>query len=171
MVAEKKHHVFFHLQKEEEFFDNIAKLLAYSKTTRGYMIPDASGGIAAACVALNWGDYFQLTLENPKGFFKMVANLKLTDQILFPYLICGEVNAVETLLKGIAYQYRKQHKVQLILMNTFPGDPYYKIKKSIIFDEYLFLIICNSVPLLEDFKQKSLGEDGNVKLFIEIPLM
>jgi hypothetical protein len=56
-------------------------------------------------------------------------------------------------------------------MNTFPGDPYYKIKKSIIFDEYLFLIICNSVPLLEDFKQKSLGEDGNVKLFIEIPLM
>jgi len=171
MVAEKKHHVFFHLQKEEEFFDNIAKLLAYSKTTRVYMIPDASGGIAAACVALNWGDYFQLTLENPKGFFKMVANLKLTDQILFPYLICGEVNAVETLLKGIAYQYRKQHKVQLILMNTFPGDPYYKIKKSIIFDEYLFLIICNSVPLLEDFKQKSLGEDGNVKLFIEIPLM
>jgi hypothetical protein len=33
------------------------------------------------------------------------------------------------------------------------------------------LIICNDVKKLNDMKEKSKGLDGNVKLFIDIPLL
>lgn len=171
VVREKGHHVFFHINTEEEFFSIINKILEYSKTTRVYMIADDTGNMKSACVAMNWGDYFQLTLENPKGLFKMIANLKLTDQVLYPYLLVGDPADAEVLLKGIAYKYRKDHKVQLTLLNSFDGDPYYEIKKSIIYDDYLFLVICNSVPILTEFKERSKAPDGHVKLFIDIPLM
>jgi len=35
----------------------------------------------------------------------------------------------------------------------------------------LFLIICNDVEKLEAMKNRSRGNDGNVKLFIDVPLL
>jgi hypothetical protein len=135
------------------------------------MIPKADGSIDAAMIALNWGDYFSLKLENPKGFYKFVDNLKISDKILYPILLTGSAKGMKTLLKGAAYYFRKKHGVHITLLNSFPGDPYEKCKKSIIYDNYQFFIISDRTDWLEKLKNKSEQNDGNVKFFIEHPIL
>jgi hypothetical protein len=125
----------------------------------------------AVCLAINWGEYFALQLENPQGLFKMVANMKLTDNILYPIMVTGSPANADILLKGIASHYNKEHKCKISVINSYEGDPYFKTKKSLLKDDYLFLIICNDVEKLNAMKERSKGTDGNVKLFIDIPLL
>ncbi len=171
LKQQKDKYTFFHINSEDEFLNVIDKILAYSKSSRIYMVPDENGNMDAVCFAINWGDYFAFQLENPQGLFKAVAKMKLTDNILYPVMIVGSPKNVEILLKGIASHYNKQHKCKVTNLNSYPGDPYFNIKKSILNDEYLFLIICNDEHKLNDMKERSKGADGNVKLFIDVPLL
>lgn len=171
LKAQKEHYAFFHIHSESEFLDTLDKIFAYSKSSRVYMIPDEKGDIDAACLAINWGDYFAFQLENPQGLFKMLAKLKLTDHILYPIMLTGSPEKVDTLLRGIAYHYNKEHQCKITNLNSYQGDPYHATKKSVLNDEYLFLIICNDVEKLNAMKERSKGADGNVKLFIDVPLL
>ncbi|MDB5228741.1 MAG: hypothetical protein JWN78_2934 [Bacteroidota bacterium] len=168
---QKEHYAFYHIESEQEFIDTLEKIMAYSKSTRVYMVPDENGKMDAACFAINWGEYFAFQLENPQGFFKMLAKLKLTDNILYPIMTIGSTKNVDTLLRGIAWHYNKEHKCKVTNLNSYMGDPYAQTKKSILNDDYLFLIICNDVEKFNAMKERSKGVDGNVKLFIDIPLL
>lgn len=168
---QKDKYVFFHINSEEEFFKTLDKIFAYSKSSRVYMVPDENGNMDAVCLAINWGDYFALQLQNPQGLYKMVAKMKITDNILYPIMVVGSPKNADTLLKGIASHYNKTYKCKVTVLNSYDGDPYFKTKKSMLKDDYLFLIICNDVKKLNDMKEKSKGLDGNVKLFIDIPLL
>lgn len=169
--SQKEKYTFFHINTEEEFFEMIDKILHYSKSSRVYMVPDEHGNMDAVCLAINWGDYFALQLQNPQGLFKMVAKMEITDKILYPIMVIGTPKNVDTLLKGIASHYNKVHKCKITVLNSYDGDPYYKTKKSMLKDDYLFLIICNDIEKLNAMKERSKGLDGNVKLFIDIPLL
>ncbi|MCB9033090.1 MAG: hypothetical protein H6553_04575 [Chitinophagales bacterium] len=171
LKAQKEHYVFYHIKSEADFLDTLNQLFTYSKSSKVYMIPDNDGNIDAACLAINWGDFFALQLENPQGLFKALANLKLTDNILYPIMVVGNATTAKTLLKGIASHYNKNYNCKVTTLNTYKGDPYYKTKKSILSDEYLFLIICNDVAKLNAMKERSKDNDGNVKLFIDVPLL
>lgn len=171
LKAQKEHYAFYHIKSEEDFLDTLEKIFAYSKSSRVYMVPDENGKMDAVCFAINWGEYMSVQLENPQGFFKALAKLKLTDNILYPIMIVGSPENVDVLLRGIASHYNKNHKCKVTNLNSYPGDPYAKTKKSLLSDEYLFLIICNDVEKLNAMKERSKGTDGNVKLFIDVPLL
>ena len=171
LKAQKEQFTFFHINTEEDFFKMLDKIFAYSKTSKVYMIPDENGNIDAACLAINWGEYFALQLQNPKGLFKLVHKMHITDKILYPIMIVGNAGSVRTLLKGIASHYNKAYGCKLTVLNSYDGDPYFKTKKSVLKDDYLFLMICNDTEILNAMKEKSKGEDGHVKLFIDIPLL
>ena len=109
--------------------------------------------------------------ENPQGLFKVVDSMKLTNKILYPIMIVGKPETADTLLRGIASHYNKEYKCKVTNLNSYKGDIYNKTKKSLLNDDYLFLIICNDVEKLNAMKERSRGVDGNVKLFIDIPLL
>lgn len=171
LKAQKEHYAFYHIHSEQEFLDTIKKILSYSASSRVYMVPDEKGEMDAVCFAINWGEYFAFQLENPRGLFKMLANMKLTDNILYPIMIVGSPKHVDTLLRGIASHYNKNYKCRVTNLNSYKGDPYHQTKKSLLKDDYLFLIICNDIEKLNAMKERSKGQDGNVKLFIDIPLL
>jgi len=171
MIAEKGNFVFQTYHREGEFLRMIGNLIHYSKSSKVMMITDKNGNMAAACVAMNWGDYFRLTLENPKGVFKAIASLKLTDNILYPFCICGSPAAVNTLLRGVTYKFRKEHKTHLSILNSYEGDPYCEIKKSPVFDETLFFIITDVKGHYEAVKKHSADAAGNVRYFIDNPIL
>ncbi len=171
LKAQKEHYAFYHIKSEDDFLLTLEKIFAYSKSSRVYMVPDKDGNMDAVCFAINWGEYMSVQLENPQGFFKALAKLKLTDKILYPIMILGSVENVDVLLRGIASHYNKIHNCKVTNLNSYAGDPYFKTKKSVLNDEYLFLIICNDVEKLNAMKERSKGTDGNVKLFIDVPLL
>jgi hypothetical protein len=171
LKKQKEHYAFYHIHSEEDFLNTLDKIFSYSKSSRVYMVPDENGQVDAVGLAINWGEYFAFQLENPQGLFKMLAKLKLTDHILYPIMLTGSPENVDILLRGIAWHYNKHHKCKVTNLNSYSGDPYAKTKKSVLNDDYLFLIICNDVEKLNAMKERSKGEDGNVKLFIDIPLL
>lgn len=171
LIENKGSYVFQMYHNEAEFLRMVENIKSYSKTSRVLMIPDAAGNIDAACVAMNWGDYFLFTLENPTGIFKLIASLKLTDNLLYPLCIAGSKSGVETLLKGIAYKYRKEHKCHLTLLNSYAGDPHHEAKASFIFDDYQFFIISDRKEHFDRLKEQSKDEAGNVRYFIDNPIL
>jgi len=164
-------YVFQMYYSEAEFLKLINGLKSYSKNTKVLATLDASGNIAAACIAMHWGDYFQFVLENPKGLFKVVSNMKLTDNLLYPFCLCGAPNEVDTLLRGVAYDYSTQHKTHLTVFNSYDGDPYAKVKSSLIVDEYLFFIITDRLDQFNRIKEHSKDSAGNVRFFIDNPII
>jgi len=171
MRQQKEHYTFFHINSEEEFLATLSKIFMYSTSSRVYMVPDKNGKMDAVCFAINWGEYFAFQLENPQGLFKALAQMRLTDNILYPIMITGSAENVDVLLKGIASHYNKNYQCKVTNLNSYAGDPYQKTKSSILNDDYLFLIICNDMDKLNAMKNRSKGTDGNVKLFIDIPLL
>ncbi|MBK9352681.1 MAG: hypothetical protein IPN09_01520 [Bacteroidetes bacterium] len=135
------------------------------------MVPDIDGNMDAVGLALNWGDYMNVQLENPQGFFKTLAKLELTDKVLYPIMLTGSANGVDVLLRGMASHYNKTYNCKVTTINSYKGDPYYKTKKSLLSDEYLFLIITNDVDKLNAIKEKSKDKNGNIRLFIDVPLL
>jgi hypothetical protein len=136
------------------------------------MLPDANGNIAAAGLAMNWGDYFALTLDQPKGFFKFIASLKLTDNLLYPIHLVGDEKSVETLLKGIGYIYRKNHGAYISVINSYDADRYKDIKKSMLFDDYIFFIISDRLEHFNQLKEQSKGApEESARFFIDNPIL
>ncbi len=163
-------HVFFKYHNEMEFLKLIKDLKSFSASSNVWMLPDENGDMAAAVIAMNWGDYFSLTLENAKGLIKMIAGL--TEKVLYPFLAVGEPTAYQQLLKGIAYHYRKEHGVALSFLLSYEGDPYAKIKKSLICDEYYYFMISKtSKKDLLDLQERSKDDAGNVRLFTGMPIL
>lgn len=154
----------------EEFYHFYKRIIDYSKTTGAYMLADENGNMKAACVAVNWGDYFSFLLDNPKGIFKVLASLKLTDQLLYKWMTVGDPIWVEKLYRGIAQKYYKEHQVKLGLYNSYAGDPYAKLKGSIINDPFNYFVIYDRPELYEKFKETSKDKDGNIRIFIDTPL-
>ena len=171
MMKEKGSYVFQMYHTEDAFLHMIESIKSYSKTSAVFMIPDADGKIEAAGVAMNWGDYFLFTLENPTGIFKLISSLKLTDNLLYPLCIAGSKSGVETLLKGIAYKYRTEHKCHLTLLNSYAGDPHAKAKESFVHDDYMFFIISDRKAHFDKLKEQSKDAEGNVRYFIDNPIL
>ena len=134
------------------------------------MLPGKSGEIRAAALAINWGDYFDLSLEKPRGLFKLVASMKITERILWPIHFIGEVGDVARLLKGIAYLYEKKHKVHLSLMMSQPGDPYARLKRSVLRDPFVYFTMYNRAKEYQDLESSCRTKDGRLSIFTETPL-
>ncbi|MFN8277613.1 MAG: hypothetical protein U0T84_09025 [Chitinophagales bacterium] len=171
MQEQKRDYVFQMYHAEESFLKMVANLRKFSASSKVMMLPGADGKIEAACVAMNWGDYFMLTLENPKGLYKMVASLKITDNILYPFCICGSVSGVDTLLRGVAYYFSKNHKTHVSVLNSYAGDVFADSKKSIIFDDYMFFLITDRLNEFQQLKERSKDAAGNVRYFIDNPIL
>jgi hypothetical protein len=149
----------------------VSRILDSSASSRVLMMPDTKGNMAAACFAINWGDYMHLKLQNPKGLFKVIDSLKITDKILYPTLPVGSPSAVRQLIKGAAYKYRKEHGVQVTVLNAHDGDPYYDIKKSIIYDPFVYFVIYDRPEQFHAMKEHSKTPQGDVRIFIETPML
>lgn len=154
----------------EEFYHQYKRIIDYSKTTGAYMLADENGNMKAACVAVNWGDYFAFLLDNPKGIFKLLAKLKLTEQLLYFWQTVGEIEWVDKLYRGIAQKYLKEHKVKMGLYNYYAGDPFTDIKKSIINDPFNYFVIYDRPELYQKLKETSKDKNGNVRIFIDTPV-
>ncbi|MCB9226796.1 MAG: hypothetical protein H6578_06515 [Chitinophagales bacterium] len=154
----------------EEFYHQYRRVIDYSKSTGAYMLTDKEGNMKAACVAVNWGDYFAFLFDNPKGIFKLLAKLKITEQLLYFWQTIGEPAWVEKMYRGIAQKYLKEHKVKMGLYNYYDGDPYTDIKKSIINDPFNYFVIYDRPELYQKLKETSKDKDGNVRIFIDTPV-
>jgi hypothetical protein len=171
LKTQKEDYTFFHFHTEGQFLGILDNIFAYSKSSRVYMVPDKDGNMDAVGLAINWGDYMNVQLENPQGFFKTLAKLELTDKVLYPIMLVGSTKGVDVLLRGMASHYNKTYNCKVTTINSYNGDPYYKTKKSLLSDDYLFLIITNDVDKLNEIKEKSRDKDGNIRLFIDVPLL
>lgn len=163
--------LFNQLHCEERFQDMVKRILGSSPTSRIYMLPDEKGNILCAGFFINWGDYLHVKLQNPTGLLTVVDSLKITDKLLVPILLVGPVESVRTLVKGAAYKFRKQHKVHITVLNGTPGDPYYEFKKGMIKDNYVYFVIYDRPETYEAMKEYSKDTQGNVRLFIDMPML
>ncbi|MCD8529140.1 MAG: hypothetical protein LRY27_04100 [Chitinophagales bacterium] len=168
--AYRGNHMFNQYPTFEEFYHQYLRIVDYSKTTGSYMLADEQGNMKAAVVAVNWGDYFSFLLDNPKGIFKLLAKLELTDQLLYPWMTVGEPDWVDKLYRGIAQKYLKEHKVKLGLYNYYAGDPYTHVKKSFINDPFNYFIIYDRPEIYKELRETSKDKDGNVRIFIDTPV-
>lgn len=167
----KNRFVFNQLHSEDNFFNLVNRILRSSPTSRIYMLPDSKGNFDAAGFTINWGDYMHLKLQNPKGLFKVIDSLKITDKILYPTLLVGEPGSVRQLVKGAAYKYRKEHGVQVTVLNAHDGDPHFEVKKSIIYDPFVYFVIYDRPLQYTEMKDHSKNEKGEVRLFIDTPML
>ena len=83
----------------------------------------------------------------------------------------GPVESVRKMVKGAAYKYRKEHKVHITVLNGTPGDPYYEFKKGLIADNYVYFVIYDRPETYEAMKNHSKDAAGNVRLFIDTPML
>ncbi len=163
--------VFNQMFSEEKFNKMVDRILKSSPTSRIYMIPDEKGHILSAGFFMNWGDYLHLKLQNPTGILKIIDGLKITDKLLVPFLLVGRADITKKLIRGAAYKFRKEHKVHITVLNGTPGDPYYDVKKGIIKDNYNYFVIYDRPEEFEAMKSKSKDAAGNVRLFVDTPML
>jgi hypothetical protein len=171
IVASRENYVFHQLHTEEKFFSMVNRILGSSPSSKFYMLPDSSGNIAAAGFFINWADYLHLKLQNPQGFFKMLDNLQIIDRILYMTLLVGDAKSVSQLTKGGAYRFRKEHGNLISILNAHEGDPYFKVKKSVIFDPFVYFAIYDKPEMFKRMKEKSKDAEGNVRIFIDTPML
>jgi hypothetical protein len=169
--AIKEKQVFNQLYSEEKFFNMLNRIFSSSPTSKVYMLPDENGKMLAAGFFINWGDYMHVKLQNPKGLFKLVDYIRITDKLLYPTLLVGDKAQVKQLIAGGAYKYRKEHKVHISVLNANDGDPHYEIKKSILSDPFVHFVIYDRPELYEAMKQHSKDAKGNISLFIDTPML
>jgi hypothetical protein len=167
----KGNYVFNQMHSEENFFSMVNRILSSSPTSRVYMMRDANGNVEAAGMAINWGDYLHIKLQNPKGFFKVIDSMKITDKVVCPTLLVGKPESVRQLVKGVASIFRKQHGVQITLLNAVAGVPHFDIKKSIVFDPFLYFVIYDRKETFEAMKNHSKDELGNIRIFVDTPML
>ncbi|MBL0308537.1 MAG: hypothetical protein IPP77_02255 [Bacteroidetes bacterium] len=163
--------LFNQIHSEEKFFAMTDRILSSSPTSRIYMMPDAKGNFAAAGFFINWGDYLHLKLQNPKGIFKVIDALHLTDKLLYPTLLVEGNDATRQLAKGAAYRYLNDHNVKLTVMNAISADPHFEVKKSLIHDPFVYFVIYDRPEIYHAMKEHSKDEAGNVRLFIDTPML
>ena len=163
--------LFYNMLTEQEFLDQIKQITNYSKSSRVYMLPDEKGGMKSCCFAINWGDYFKFLILNPKGIFRLIAALKITEKVVYPVWGIGTPEDYKNLLKGIGYRYKNKESAQLTFLSTYQGDPYGEIKKSILADDYIYFIITHNEEKLQYYKQLASDNAGNMRLYADRQLL
>ncbi|MDX2000932.1 MAG: hypothetical protein SFW35_00740 [Chitinophagales bacterium] len=171
LVESSANFIFWPYQTFDLFMDMVQKVTSYSKSSRIWMVKDEQGGIGAATFAMNWGDFFAFLMQNPKGIFKLLAALKLTEKILYFKLTIGKPEYYKTLQKGLLYHYRHHHGVKLSFLPSYTGDPYYKYKKSLLADEYVFFVMTHKPERWQHFKELSTDANGHLQVFIDQPIV
>jgi hypothetical protein len=164
-------YVFNQIHTEDNFNSYVNRILTSSPNSRIYMVPDAKGNFDAAGFMIYWGDYLALKLQNPKGIFRVIDSLKITDKLLFGTLLVGSQDSTRQLVKGAAYKYRKEQGAQLTVLNAANGDPHFNIKKSFISDPFMYFVIYDRPEMYEAMKEHSKDAAGNVRLFIDTPML
>lgn len=163
--------LFYNMLTEAEFLAQIKKITSYSKSSRVYMLPDENGGMKACSFAIHWGDYFKFLILNPKGIFRLIAALKITEKVVFPVWGTGNPADYKNLLKGIGYIFKKNEGTQMTFLNSYEGDPYRSVKKSIIADDYIYFIITHNKEKLQAYKKLASDEAGNMRLYMDRQLL
>lgn len=171
ITESKGSYVFNQLHNESNFLNLVKRITDSSPSSKVHMLTDKTGNMSAAGFTINWGDYMHLKLQNPKGLFKVIDSMKITDKILYPCLLVGDTSEVKQLIKGAAYKYRKEHGVHVSLLNAVEGDPHFQVKKSIIHDPYMYFVIYDRPETYEQMKHHSKDELGNIRLFIDTPML
>jgi hypothetical protein len=171
VVETRGKYVFNQMHSEENFRSMVKRILGSSPSSRIYMLPDEKGNFDAAGFFINWGDYMHLKLQNPKGFFKAIDAMKITDRILYPTLLVGNPQRVRTMIKGASYHFRKNHGTQVTVLNAGDGDPHFDIKKSIVYDPFVYFVIYDRPEMYEAMKAHSKDEQGNIRIFIDTPML
>ena len=97
--------------------------------------------------------------------------MKITDRILYPTLLVGESSLVRTMFKGASYRFRKEHGTQVSVLNAHDGDPHFDMKKSIVYDPFVYFVIYDKPEIYEAMKEHSKDEKGNVRIFIDTPML
>lgn len=171
VLKQRENYVFNQLHNEEKFFNMVRRILGSSENSRFYMLADEQGKMEAAGFFICWADYLHVKLQNPRGLFKLIDSLQITDKILYTTLLVGEPKKVRELIKGANYIFRKEHGCQVSILNAHEGDPYFDIKKSIVYDPFLYFAIYDRPEMFERMKNKSKDEAGNVRIFIDTPML
>lgn len=164
-------YVFNQMHCEENFLSMLKRIQSSSESSKVLMVTDKEGNMEAAGTFINWGDYMHLKLQNPKGFFKAIDAMKITDRILYPTLLVGKPEAVRTMVKGACYKYRKEHKTQVTVLNAHDGDPHFEVKKSLVYDPFVYFVIYDRPEMYEAMKNASKDQNGNVRIFIDTPML
>lgn len=164
-------HMFNQYPDFESFMHTYNRVITYSKSTKTFMIPKADGSIGAACIAVNWGDYFSFLLDNPKGVFKIVDKLKLTNKLLYAWLTVGDSDNVKRLYKGLSQRYWKTDNIKMFILNSYEGDPHKDIKASIVDDPMNYFVIHDRPEMYKQFQEYSKDKDGNIRIFIDTPML
>ncbi len=164
-------YVFSQMHSEENFNNMVKRILSSSPSSRIYMLPDERGNFDAAGFFINWGDYMHLKLQNPKGFFKAIAAMKITDCVLYPTLLVGTPQRVRSMIKGASKKFRRDHGTQVMVLNAINGDPHTEIKKSIIYDPFMYFVIYDRPEEYQAMKEHSKDTQGNVRIFIDTPML
>ena len=171
-IAESREsYVFNQMHSEENFFSMVNRILSSSPTSKIYMLPDANGNMLAAGFFINWADYLHLKLQNPKGLFNIINDLQIIDRILYITLLIGDEKSVRELTKGGAFRFRKEHGNLVTILNAHEGDPHFEVKKSYIYDPFVYFAIYDRPEMFERMKANSKDEQGNVRIFIDTPML
>lgn len=171
IINSRDKYVFNQLHNEEKFFNMVKRITNSSPNSRLYALLNGNNQIDAAGFFVCWADYLHVKLQNPKGFFKVIDSLRITDKLLYATLFTGEQQRVRQLIKGAAYRFRKEHGIQLTLLNAHEGDPHFDIKKSVIYDPFVYFAIYDRPEMFERMKERSKDEKGNVRIFIDTPML
>ena len=83
----------------------------------------------------------------------------------------GDVKEVDKLYRALASYYQRNHRVQMAFLPSWETDPYLKVKKSMLVDEYIYFLIADKPDELERFKQISKAGGEHLNLFIDQPII
>ncbi len=155
----------------KDFLHTYNRVISYSKSTKAFMLADKNGNMTAACVAVNWGDYLSFNLDNPKGIFRLVEKLKLTNKLVYAWFTVGEEREVDKLYKGVSKYYKDNYNIKMFILNSYDGDPYQKVKSSLINDPMNYFVIHDRPKEYQKFKEYSKDENGNVRIFIDTAML
>ncbi len=170
MHASLSNYLFYYIHTWEEFKKLVEKITDYSKSSKVW-VWEENNQIVAGCFAINWGDYFTMELLNAKGLFSLIEYFEVAKRNLFPILYFGGEKNYSKLIKGVAWYYFKNHKCQLTLLQSYNGDPLFKVKKSLLVDEMYFFMISRNKKMLDEFMERSKDEKGNIRLFTDQPII
>lgn len=170
MHAKMKKYLFYNHLTFESFQKLMLSMKAYSPTSGVYAHLDASGNIISASTAMNWGEFLEFQIVNPKGVFILAQKSGIMKHFFKPMMGIGKPEDYKKLLKGLCYKYHKESGVGVTVISTSEGDEYYDINKSLLDDQYAYFIICNDEQKLQQFKKRS-EINGHPMLFLDQPII
>lgn len=170
MHEKMKNHLFYNHLSFKDFQKLIQSMKKYSPTSGVYIHENEKGQMTAGSTAMNWGDFQEFHIVNPKGVFKLIQATGIMKKFFKPGGAVGEPKAYKNLLKGLCYKYRKEAGVGVTVLSTSEGDEYNKVYKSLIDDQYAYFIICNDEQKLQQFKKRS-ENNGYPMLFLDQPII